>query len=413
MDSYQLLQKYISDYFSDMSIADLEKNIFPKYPELFSEIAKYREHGIPKAYKIHLDKPVNPRMFFFESNLGKQYTGNPRYIYERMLERYPDYTYIWCYGGTEKIPGNPIIVERSSEEYYRLLALSKYIINNTTFALWYHRPETFYLQTWHGTPFKKLHYDMDRPLEKRSTPHAYAKSTQWSALLSPNRYSTDKFKSAFKYNGPIVETGYPANDIFYDKKRYEQVREKVRRRFNIDSDAPVFLYAPTWRDGKHLGNSMFAFDLLLDTEEFIKHAPDNAVLLVRSHHMSKSDDELKNLKGQVIDVSQFDDAIELMCASDVLITDYSSIVFDWYCSRKPVIYFVPDYDKYANLRGSYFDLKDNKAGEICITQTELFNCISSINPRETTSYSSFYSQFCYLHDGTSTDKVIDYLLSQK
>ena len=412
---YSKLQSNINDYFSELSQSELQTKVFPENPDLFNAIAEFREYGIPWKYKQTVESSkVNEKMIFFESNLGKQYTGNPRYIYERMIERYPDYTYVWCYSGNIEIPGNPIIVKRASEEYYKLLAQSRYIVNNTTFPLWYQRPETFYLQTWHGTPFKRLHWDMtSRPIEKRSTPDFYAKSTRWDALLSPNAYSTKIFRSAFKYEGEIIEYGYPANDIFYQKNRYSAARKQVREKLGIyDDDTPVFLYAPTWRDGKHIGNAMFEFDLLLDPKKFLKHAPKGSILLVRSHHMSSSDDELSKLKGRVIDVSGWDDAIQLMCASDVLITDYSSIVFDWYCSRKPVIYYVPDYEQYVgSLRGSYFDLKDRNAGEICKSEEELLKVLPEVTRNKTTSYSDFYADFCSVHDGNSADRVIDYLLS--
>jgi CDP-glycerol glycerophosphotransferase len=249
-------------------------------------------------------------------------------------------------------------------------------------------------------------------MERRSSPEFYVKSKGWNALLSPNRYSTEIFRTAFRYDGEILEFGYPANDIFYHRDRYNQVRRNIRAKLGIhDENTPVYLYAPTWRDGKHLGNYMFKFDLLLNIDEFIEHAPKDAILLIRSHHMSYSTEELKGLTGRVKNVSEWDDAIELMCASDVLITDYSSIVFDWYCSRKPVIYYVPDYDEYVhNLRGAYFDLNEVNAGEICRTQDELFKILKKVVKKKPVFHKDFYNKFCYLHDGKSADKVIDYLL---
>jgi len=415
-EKYEKLLSSINAYFKDFSEAELKTKVFPYHPELFNEVARMRGFGIPWQYRKAVEsKPVNDKMIFFESNLGKQYTGNPRYIYERMLERYPDYTYVWCYEGTGEIPGNPIIVKRASGEYYSLLAQSKYIINNTTFPLWFHRDETFYLQTWHGTPFKRLHWDItNRPIEKRSTPEFYTKSTGWNALLSPNKYSTEIFRSAFRYDGEILEYGYPANDIFYHKDRYEKKRKEIREKLGIKSDkTKVYLYAPTWRDGKHIGNSMFEFDLLIDPKQFLKHAPRDSVLLIRAHHMSSADDKLVGLEGRVKNVSTWDDAIELMCAADVLITDYSSIVFDWYCSRKPVLYYVPDYDQYVGpLRGSYFELRENACGEICMTEKELYKNLKKAAKQGTTNYHEYYEKFCSLNDGKASDRTIDYLLSK-
>lgn len=414
MGKYKNLQKYISEYFKDKSKEDLEEELFYSNPELFNEISKYRQYGIAKRYKKACKKySVNKELFFFESNLARQYTGNPRYIYERMLERYPNYTYVWSYDGDEDlIPGNPIVVERKSDDYYRYLAQAGFLINNTVFPVWYPRKESFYLQTWHGTPYKKMHWDIEnKPIKASTKPDFYAKSTSWNALLSPNHYSSEKFKSGFKYDGEILEFGYPANDIFYNSKKYTSKRLEIREKLNISEDSLVYLYAPTWRDGGYLGNSMFKFDLMFDTEEFIKKAPDNSVLLIRSHHMSDSNETLKNLHGRVIDVSGFDDAVELMCASDILITDYSSIVFDWYCSKKPVIYFVPDLDKYVNeLRGSYFDIEDINCGIICKSEEELYD---NLNLENTQFYEDFYNKFCNLHSGDSADKVIDYLIPKE
>lgn len=413
MGKYKDLQKYVSDYFGDKSKEELQKELFFYHPELFNEIAKYRGYGIPKAYKNATKKyKVDKNIFFFESNLAKQYTGNPRYIYERMIERYPDFTYVWAYNGDKDIiPGNPIVVERGSEEYYTYLARAATLINNTVFPIWYLRKESFYFQTWHGTPYKQMHWDIVvKEVERRSTPDFYAKSTGWDVLLSPNHYSTEKFASGFKYDGKILEYGYPANDIFYNKEKYDAKREEIRNKLNIDSDSIVYLYAPTWRDGGHIGNSMFKFNLMLNPEEFLENAPENSTLLIRSHHMSAASEALKDLEGKAIDVSDWDDAIELMCAADVLITDYSSIVFDWYCSKKPALYFVPDLDKYVNqLRGTYFDIEEVNCGPICKTNEELY---SHLDLKDVKFYEDFYNEFCSLHDGSSADKVIDFLIER-
>ena len=411
MNEYKNLQRIISDYFKDKTKEDLEKEIFFDSPELFYEIAKYRNFGMPKRYTNAVKKSsVDHKLFFFESNLAKQYTGNPRYIYERMLERYPNFKYVWSYNGDkDMIPGNPIVVERGSNEYYKYLAKACVLINNTTFPIWFHRKESFYLQTWHGTPYKQMHWDIQvKELQRRSTPHFYVKSRGWDALLSPNHFSTEKFSSGFRYDGNILEYGYPANDIFYDKEKYQAKRAEIRNLLNIEDDALVYLYAPTWRDGGHIGNSMFKFDLMLNPTEFLEHAPEDSILLIRSHHMSESTEALKGLEGRAIDVSGFDDAIEIMCASDVLITDYSSIVFDWYCSKKPVLYFVPDLDKYVNtLRGTYFDIEEVNCGPVCKTNEELYENLDVKNAK---FYKDFYEEFCSLHDRKSADKVIDYIV---
>lgn len=397
--------------YDDKSMDELINEIFHDNPDLFCKIVKFQKKGMPKRYRKYVEKfDVNRKLFFFESNLAKQYTGNPRYIYERMIEKYPKFRYVWAYNGDEeKIPGNAIVVERKSKKYYKYLAKSKVVINNTVFPPWFLRPETFYLQTWHGTPYKRLHWDRDGT-SRYTSASFYAKSKSWDCLLSPNHYSTLKFKSAFRYDGEILESGYPANDIFYNETEYESKRQEIRKRLGIKKGDTVYLYAPTWRDGSHMGDHMFKFDLMLDPEEFLDNAPKDSVLLIRTHHMSDEGNELKGLKRRAIDVSNWDDAIELMCASDILISDYSSIVFDWYCSKKPVLYYVPDLKEYeTTLRGTYFDIRKLNCGIICESEEELYNNLEITSPE---FHEEFYNKFCSLHDGQSTDRVIDYILKK-
>ena len=312
MSKYKKLQRNFSKYLGDKTKKDLEQELFLQYPELFNEVAKYRRYGVPKVYKNACKEyPVDEKTFFFESNLARQYTGNPRYIYERMLELYPDYTYIWSYEGDKSIiPGNAIVVDRGSDEYYKYLAKSAVVVNNTIFPIWYLRDETFYLQTWHGTPYKKMHWDIDLEYFKdgKTTPHFYVKSTGWSTLLSPNHYSSEKFRSCFRYTGKILESGYPANDIFYDKEKYESKRNEIREKLNISKDSLVYLYAPTWRNNRdnYLRPTIFKFDLMFDLDKFMDNAPDNSVLLIRIHHMSELN-ELDNVAENVINVTDWDD----------------------------------------------------------------------------------------------------------
>ena len=120
--------------------------------------------------------------------------------------------------------------------------------------------------------------------------------------------------------------------------------------------------------------------------------------------------ELDNVAENVINVTDWDDALELMCASDILITDYSSIVFDWYCSKKPVIYFVPDLEKYENfIKGVYFDIRKVNCGVLCRSEEELYE---NLDVRDAPFYDEFYEEFCSIHDGKSTDNVIKYIMDR-
>ena len=152
------------------------------------------------------------------------------------------------------------------------------------------------------------------------------------------------------------------------------------------------------------------FGLSFSPEKFLENAPQNSTLLIRFHHLSNYAPSLNGLQGSVVDVSHWDDAIELMCAADILITDYSSIVFDWYCSKKPVIYYVPDLEEYENqTRGVYFNIENINCGPICKNEEELFE---NLDVRDAPFYKEFYEMFCSLHKGKSSDDVIKYILNR-
>ncbi|MDF9866990.1 CDP-glycerol glycerophosphotransferase (TagB/SpsB family) [Bacilli bacterium PM5-3] len=410
----KIFKKILIKCYEKYSNKELEKKLFVKNLLLYEIIARSRKIGQRKEYRKYIKEPVNKKMFFFESNLAKQYTGNPRYIYEKMLELYPDFDYVWAYNGNPNcIPGNPTVVERGSEKYYELMSKSRYLINNTVFKNTFFRKETIYLQTWHGTPLKKLHYDRTNvDIEKRESASFYLRSRSWSCLLSPNNYSTKIFKSAFKYNGQILEFGYPANDVFSIEKKYEKVRNKIRNELQISNEKKVILYAPTWRDGHHIENYMFDFNLEIDIENLLKQLGKNVIILIRGHHMSASEDVLRKLPKQAINVSHWDDATELMCAADILITDYSSIIYDWYCSKKPVLYYVPDLDNYLFKRPIYYNFKNKYNIPFCQNQSDLELEVKNILNGNYTFDKQFYNDFCSLNDGNAAQRVIDYLLSK-
>ncbi|MDL2211455.1 CDP-glycerol glycerophosphotransferase family protein [Erysipelotrichaceae bacterium OttesenSCG-928-M19] len=410
----KIIRKLILFRYRKYDNKELEKKLFVAKPKTYELVSRARRTGQRKEYRKNITKKVNEKMFFFESNLGRQYTGNPRYIYEAMIEMYPDYEYVWGYNGDpDNIPGNPKVVERGSQEYYQLLAQAKYLINNTNFLNIFFRKESFFLQTWHGTPLKTLHYDR-KNIEpaRREKGTFYLKSREWSALLAANEYSASKFKSAFRYEGEILEYGYPANDVFYDSDKQELFRRRIREQLNIEEDKYVILYAPTWTGYKPLGGAIFEFKLELDIEKLISDLGNDVVLLIRSHHMSASDEVLEKLKGQIINVSKFDDAIELMCAADLLITDYSSIIYDWYCTKKPALYYVPDLEEFLKYRPLYYDFRNKYSIPLCQSQDELVSEINNALQGNHVVDEQFYQDFCSLHDGNATKKVIEYLLSK-
>lgn len=358
---------------------------------------------------------LDENMIFFESFLGKNYSGNPKYLYEEMLESpfFKEFTFVWSYTGEnqELIKGNPIIVQRESEEYYRYLAKSKYWINNILFPVHYKREGNVYIQTWHGTPLKRLGFDIEiEGPETLARENLYLESRNWDYLVSANNYSSNHFRSAFKYNKEMLEVGYPANDILHQNDVESKIG-KLKKELNIPADKKVILYAPTWRDTEAVGSWKHAFHLKFNLRKFYELFNDEYVLILRMHHLISEniviDEEYQHF---VYDFSHFDDIQELYLLSDILITDYSSVFFDFANTKRPILFYAYDYEEYKdNIRGFYLDMEKELPGPIIKTENELFDAvkhIDSVSEEYKEKYEEFYQRFCSLEDGKAAQRII-------
>ncbi|MEC1544807.1 CDP-glycerol glycerophosphotransferase family protein [Bacillus halotolerans] len=358
--------------------------------------------------------PINKKMIFFESFLGKSYSGNPKYIYEKLLEMgYSNqFIFIWSYSGNSSIPGNPIVVERESEEYFKYLAESKYWVNNIIFPVHRKREGNIYLQTWHGTPLKKLGFDIevDGP-EKLARENFYLESRNWDYLISANRYSSNIFKRAFKFNKRVLELGYPANDIFF-KKDISGLRDELKEKIGIPKDKKVILYAPTWRDNESSASWQHSFEIKINLNDFMEKLSDEYILLLRMHHLISDSIVISNeYKDHIFNVSSYDDIQELYVISDILITDYSSVFFEFANTKKPILFFAYDYNLYKEeIRGFYLDMKKDLPGPIVESSEELLNSIKNIKQVEIeykSTYDQFVKKYCEIEDGNSARKIIE------
>ena len=359
---------------------------------------------------------LNEKMIFFESFFGKSYTGNPKYLYEAMLEMGMDkeYTFVWAYSGDDKdvIPGNPIIVDRFEPgDYYKYLALSKYWINNIIFPIHTKRPGNVYLQTWHGTPLKKLGYDITIPgPEVQGRENFYNESRNWDYLISSNPYSTKIFKRAFKYDKEVLEDGYPINDIFF-KDNAEFVKN-LKSKLGIEENKKIILYAPTWKDDEQNESWEHYFNLEIDLERLYEEFSDEYVVILKMHHLVSENLRIdEKLKDFAIDLSSYDDIQELYVLSDILITDYSSVFFDYAHSRRPILFFVPDLNHYIeNVRGLYLNMEKELPGPLIKDNDELIDIIKNIDDvssEYSDKYDEFYERFCSLCKGDSAKRIIE------
>lgn len=355
------------------------------------------------------DLPLREDLVFFESFLGKAYAGNPRYIYEMLLKVRPDLNFVWAYHGNAVIPGNPQIVRRGSPEYMQLLAQAKYRVNNIRFPVCGKKDETIYLQTWHGTPLKRLSYDIqvDGP-EVQARDALYQESRHWSLLLSENPYSSEVLPRAFRYSGRVLEAGYPLTDVLAVPCTDRAERLEA---LGLPNDRRFILYAPTWRDDKAIAAWQHRFDLNLDLQIVAKGLPKDCMLLIKAHHLVSEKLDSLSLPDNVRDMSHVEDVNDLCVLADALVTDYSSVFFDFAVTGKPILFYCYDLDDYAaSTRGLYLDMERDLPGPVVRTTEGLVRHLAnleSVARQYLDRYATFQKRFCSFNDGGASRRVVE------
>ncbi|WP_033403852.1 CDP-glycerol glycerophosphotransferase family protein [Sporolactobacillus vineae] len=356
--------------------------------------------------------PADQKLVIFESFFGRQYSCNPRAIYEYMRTHCPDYRLVWSADRRhEKMfaARHLMYVRRYSFRWLLLMSRAGYWVTNIRYPDWFRKPaHTVYVQTWHGTPLKKLALDLD------SYPEKYKKqfikdAAMWDILISPNTYSSRIFPHAFGFHGEMLETGYPRNDILYRKNNLPMIR-RIREYCHIPEGKSVLLYAPTWRDDQNLGNEHYRYDPVLDLNAMKKAFGDRCVILLRLHYLVADQIDLSAFDGFALDVSHYEDISDLYLIADVLITDYSSVFFDYANLKRPMIFFAYDIDKYRDqLRGFYFDFEHEAPGPIVTTNEQLIETLRSVEKSAFTAdrqFEGFYHRFCAFEDGHAAERVV-------
>ena len=377
--------------------------------------------GKPIQYWRFLDKLVFQKMriredwVFFVSFFGKSYSDSPKYLYEYLYDKYGDqYRFIWCLNRrTREVKGRPSICRRHSLRYVYYTARAKYFICNTRQPAWFKkRKETVFVETWHGTPLKKLAFDLE-DIHAVSQDHKklfYSQSKEWDYLVSANRFSTDVFERAFCFpREKIIETGYPRNDILYSEHA-GRIAEEVKRELGIPKGKRVILYAPTWRDNQFYEKAKYKFTLVLDLERMRREFGNDSVLLLRTHYYIADRLELSGLDDFVYNGSGYGDVSRLYLVSDICITDYSSVFFDFANLKRPLLFFAYDLEDYKEeIRGMYLDMEKELPGPVVQTNDELIDALrhlDEVTEQYRERYERFYDKFCHIDDGNAAERVV-------
>ena len=352
---------------------------------------------------------------------GRQYEGNVRAIYEERVRRGDDGEHIWIVkDGAFVPPGSaelglgsgirPRVVRAGSREHYEALARSRYIVTNAFLPSWFRaREDQTVVQTWNGTPVKHVGNDLPHMARDPKPPiwHRQAAEVRgWSLLVSQSPWATPVLRKAFGYRGEVLESGYPRNDVLcLPAAEREELAAAVRRRIGLPDDARVVLYAPTYRDYDRKNSKV-----KINLQQAAKALGRDHVLLVRHHSMQAT--PVVPQDGFAYDVTAYPDMADLLLVADVLITDYSSAMFDFAVTGRPMIFYAYDMERFAAKRGLYLDLAAHVPGPVVTTSREVIDAvrrIDTLRSKYADRYDTFRATFAPKDDGKATRRVVDHV----
>lgn len=387
---------------------------------------KWRKHSsyhpiMRWAYRAMRWLPMDENILVFENNLARNFGDNPLAIYNELVRQGDTRKkVVVCNKPVRHYDKNTHVIKRHSPAFMYYMARSKYWVNSQQFPYYLHRRKKgVYVQTWHGTPLKRMMFDQDNHhgRDPSFVGRTIQSVAQWSILVSPNPHTTKAMQSAFRFTGPIKELGYPRNDVLMSDKRH-QLATNVRHYLGIGDSKFVVFYAPTFRDDQptQRGRFRFVFDWPFDPYQWVNEVGDDVVLLVRTHNLISNKLEIpEELRNNIIDVTTYPDVQELFLASDMLVTDYSSVFFDYAILQRPILFYAYDLDNYReNLRGFYLDYENELPGPIVTDSKILFEKIKeyenlATRPKQPIS-PAFLERFAPHEDGQASARVIDQLL---
>ncbi|WP_416486377.1 CDP-glycerol glycerophosphotransferase family protein [Streptomyces sp. CL12] len=368
--------------------------------------AKLRE----QQYRRALSRPVDADLAVFAAYWERGVACNPAAIAAELAELAPHIHPVWVVSkdNTALLPPGTDHVVPGTRRYWEVLATAKYLVNNVNFPnAVVKRPDAIHLQTHHGTPLKRMGLDqIEHPAAAKGLDFdaLLARIDRWDYSVSANSHSTRMWERAYPARYTSLDHGYPRNDVFYTSGA-DAVRA-ARARLGIAPGKTAVLYAPTHRDYEA------GFTPRLDLAELADRLGEDTVLLVRAHYFyGGATSPLTGLRrsGRLIDVSSYDPVEELCLAADALVTDYSSIMFDYANLDRPIVVYADDWETYRTTRGVYFDLMTDHPGQVARTQEELTEIFRSGAWRDETAAkarTAFRRRFCEYDDGRAAERVV-------
>lgn len=374
---------------------------------------------------------IDNKVVLFETFGGRTYACSPKALYEQMIsmKEFNDYKFVWAFQDVNmhevKKNDNLIVVKTGSKEYYKYCSIAKYwIVNSVVSDFISKKNDQVYVQCWHGTPLKRLRCDIEVNGSVMNTINEIKKKNDVDAkrfdyFLSPSKFASEKFISAFNLKklgkeNIIVEKGYPRNEFLF--KYTDKDVKRIKKVFGIPKDKKIIFYAPTFRDNQHSSDIGYTYNLNIDFDSLRDKFSKEYVILFRPHYYVANSFDFKKYEGFVYDASKHDDVNECYVISDILITDYSSVFFDFANLKRPMLFYMYDLDEYkGKLRDFYMSL-DELPGPIVEIQSDLEKEIAKLSSywkKYEKKYKTFNNKYNYLDGNDCSKKVLDVIIEKE
>jgi len=358
--------------------------------------------------------PIKKNKIFIQNYNGKGYGDNPKYIIEEILRREFDFVLVWAVVPklSKNFPQRVKTVRHKSIRAIYEEATAKIWIDNCRKQLYVRkRKEQYYIQTWHGmVNFKKVEKDVEQNLSAYYVKHAKYDSILANLFLSDSKFSSQLYRSAFWYNGEILECGSPRDDILVKYETNQNIKAKVKQHFNIDINKKIILYAPTFRNNASIDIYDINYELILNSLQ--EQTNENWIFFIRLHPNVSEKSELISYKESIINATNYDDMQELMLTSDILITDYSDCMYEFALMNKPVFLYANDHEQYRKERGFYFDIF-SMPFPCAVNNDELLQKIIHFDiANYLDSLGIFFNKVGIIKNGDASSKVVNKILME-
>ncbi|MCW2989969.1 MAG: sle [Solirubrobacterales bacterium] len=343
---------------------------------------------------------------------GRQFSDGPRRIHEELVRRGAPLGHLWVvHDGMVRPADSAVTVRSGSRAHYEALATARFVVANDHLPDFFERREgQTVIQTWHGTPLKRLGLDVASaaPTQRRFEGGSSEGVAAWQHVLSPNPHTTEVLRRALGVEGEIHEIGSPRNDVLAGPGAEER-RRAVREGLGLSDGQRAVLYAPTFRDHVIDRRGRPRLDLHLDIAQLRAAVGEDTVVLFRKHHLVL-DPVPATRDGFVRDVTTWPDASELLLAADVLVTDYSALLFDFALTGRPIVVFAYDLETYRDeVRGFYLDPETELPGPVVRTTAELAEALRA--PVAVPGYADFAARYTGADDGGAAARAADRFFS--